>query len=90
MNKLLISSLVTLVAFTYSPAQANDAAKAETAECASFLDHKVRKLNATNEIDLCELTAGKATLIINTASDCGYTPQFEGLEALHKNIKIRA
>jgi len=30
---------------------------------------------------------GKTVLIINTATQCGFTPQFEGLEILHQNFK---
>ena len=31
-----------------------------------------------------EQLRGKKVLIVNTASNCGYTPQFKELEALHK------
>jgi len=34
-----------------------------------------------------EKLKGKVVLVVNTASKCGFTPQFEGLEQLYKEIK---
>lgn len=52
--------------------------------CPAWLDTTKRKLHASEQVDLCQLTAGKPVLIVNTASNCGYTPQFKQLEQLHK------
>ena len=54
------------------------------AECPAFLNHDLRKLHSSDSVNLCDLAAGKPMLVVNTASRCGYTGQFEGLEALHK------
>jgi glutathione peroxidase len=61
----------------------------EKSQCAPYLKQKVRKLHSKQSIDLCELTANKTVLIVNTASHCGFTPQFEQLEAIHKKYQSR-
>lgn len=40
------------------------------------------------QIDLSDY-AGKVLLIVNVASKCGFTPQYEGLEALHRRYADR-
>ncbi len=59
-------------------------ASATVSACPEYLNHSMRKLASKETINFCEAYEGKPMLIVNTASNCGYTPQFEGLEALHK------
>lgn len=54
------------------------------ASCPEFLDHDMRKLHSKEQVNLCAVQADRPMLIINTASHCGYTGQFKGLEALHR------
>lgn len=74
---------VVLMVFAAAPAQAAEIA------CPAYLDHEVRKLRSTERLNLCREFAGKPMLIVNTASRCGFTPQFEGLEALHRQYSGR-
>jgi glutathione peroxidase len=54
---------------------------------ASIYDFKVPGLQG-GEIDFSQFR-GKKILIVNTASKCGHTPQYEGLERLYKLYKDR-
>ena len=51
------------------------------AACPELLDHRFRTVMG-KEVDLCQY-ADRAVLVVNTASRCGYTPQFSKLQALH-------
>jgi len=55
--------------------------------CPALLDHRFTSLQG-KPVNLCEF-ANRPILIVNTASKCGYTPQFEKLEALHKQYGKR-
>ena len=55
--------------------------------CSPILDVAVRSLNDKEEVNLCQTYRNKVVLIVNTASKCAFTSQYEGLEALYKKYK---
>jgi glutathione peroxidase len=57
------------------------------AGCPTVLDHRMNTLLG-KPADLCEYQ-GKVVLVVNTASYCGYTPQYKGLEALYERYRDR-
>lgn len=57
------------------------------AACPPLLDHRMSTLKG-EPADLCQY-AGKVVLVVNTASYCGYTNQYEGLEALYQRYRDR-
>jgi glutathione peroxidase len=61
------------------------AAVVSAAGSASLYDLKTQTLMG-KPADLGEFR-GKVTLVVNVASYCGYTPQYKGLEALHRELK---
>jgi len=71
--------LLLLVMLTMLPAFAS--------ACPGLLNHRYSSLQG-KPVNLCDY-AGRPILVVNTASKCGYTPQFEKLEALHKRYQGR-
>jgi glutathione peroxidase len=59
--------------------------------CAGLASYPVQPLIGGKAFDLCKLNppATQAVLVVNTASQCGFTPQYEGLEKLHQRFKAQ-
>lgn len=58
------------------------------AACAPLLDHSFAGLADGRPQSLCRYQ-GQVVLVVNTASYCGYTPQYQGLEALYQKYRGR-
>lgn len=75
------------LALAAAPARAADTPAAKAA-CPALLNHTAAKLQDDSPQDLCQY-AGRVLLVVNTASKCGYTPQYEALESLYDRYNKR-
>ncbi|KWT72608.1 MULTISPECIES: glutathione peroxidase [unclassified Variovorax] len=69
-------------------AAAPGAAATIPAGCPPILQHTFPRLQDEKPQALCQYT-GKVVLVVNTASFCGFTPQYKGLEALDSKYRSR-
>ncbi len=72
MNKLLLILFFLLSSYSYS--------------CSNILNTEMRLLDSSETINLCEFE-DKVILVVNVASRCGYTYQYESLQELYENYK---
>ncbi len=82
---------LTGTALAQSPASVvplNPAAAAAGPACPALLQHNFLRLQDEKPQALCQYS-GKVVLVVNTASFCGFTHQYLGLEALHAKYKDR-
>lgn len=75
-NMLALGMLAVLAA------GAGAARAADAPACPALLQHTFARLQDEKPQPLCQY-AGRVLLVVNTASFCGFTPQYEGLERLH-------
>ena len=74
---------------TAAPAANTSPARSPAAgACPALLQQSFPRLQDNQPQSLCQYS-GKVVLVVNTASYCGFTPQFEGLEALHARYAAR-
>lgn len=57
--------------------------------CGALPDTEFTRLHDVKTDNLCKTYTGKVLLVVNTASQCGFTPQLEGLESLYQQYKDR-
>lgn len=87
MNKIVIVLFSALVFSACSPkgTSAVSSASDTTASAAttSFFDFSILSLDEASTLNMADFK-GKKILVVNVASKCGYTPQYEGLQKLHE------
>jgi glutathione peroxidase len=74
--KKLLAFLFMVASFTTS------------AQSPAILNHTLNPLLPSKPISLSQY-AGKVVLVVNVASECGFTPQYEGLEKLYKQYQSK-
>ena len=62
---------------------------AATDPCPALLSYSAEPLQGGAPVDFCSAYRGKVILAVNTASQCGYTPQLKGLETLYQTYRAR-
>lgn len=89
MNRLhtaLARQCLTILSLVLGVTMTGLAAPAAAADCPELLNYKFNRLQDDSPQNLCQYS-GKVVLVVNTASYCGFTSQYEGLEKLYANYK---
>jgi glutathione peroxidase len=82
MSALGLSAAGAALAQNPAPAMPGAATAGQSLACPAILKQTFNRLQDDSPQDLCQYS-GKVILIVNTASYCGYTNQYEGLEAMY-------
>jgi len=83
-----VSVTLVLVAGALLAVLPASAAQPEAPACPAVLQQNVLRLQDEKPQSLCQYS-GKVVVVVNTASFCGFTPQYKGLEALYNKYQGR-
>jgi len=86
LKKIIIGLMALFINASLQAETSSIINKTSTQDCQDFTNVDIRKLRSKESINLCKFK-NKPLLIVNTASNCGFTPQFKGLEALYQQYK---
>jgi glutathione peroxidase len=87
-NAPLIAAAAAPIAPVAAASRADTASNDVSGDCPSLLRYNFNRLQTGESQSLCQFR-GKVLLVVNTASYCAYTGQYEGLEALYRKYKGR-
>lgn len=87
MGALVIAAIAAGLATPVAAAPPQGEPRAAGSGCPAMLARSLPGL-IDETVSLCQFS-GKVVLIVNTASQCGFTPQYEGLEALYRRYRDR-
>ena len=88
LKPLLLITLFASVALSTPAVWSATPAATPQAACPALLQQDVLRLQDEKPQSLCQYS-GKVVVVVNTASFCGFTPQYQGLEALHAKYQAR-
>jgi glutathione peroxidase len=87
-SAFVLSLGTNVLAQAPAPASSDMTTAAPSAACPALLQHEFPRLQDDAPQKLCQYS-GKVLLVVNTASYCGFTKQYEGLEALYAKYQSR-
>lgn len=86
---LLLASFIAILLVSFASPAFSDttASNSKKTSCDSMLAFETKRLHSKKTVDFCEKFNNKVLLVVNTASQCGFTHQFEELESLYQKYK---
>ena len=88
-GRSVAASLLMLATVLAASSASSEESVGIPAGCSEALAFTTYTLVDKKPVDLCKTFGGQVVLIVNTASKCAFTPQYEGLEAMYRKYRSR-